>query len=185
MAPLVPRGYRSASEYQFAEEESDAIIQTTAYHMKDYGMSVIWYPRREHDDIQSSIATTPFERTSIVGLGSLDQLPPELLLETLYCLEMQSLFMFRQINIRARQMVDSLKQYRRIVSHGLNLFRALLQTQLAIQIPLLDLSGALCTKACSICGEFAGFISILAWKRCCFKCLELSAETQVRTLASV
>jgi hypothetical protein len=54
-----------------------------------------------------------------------------------------------------------------------------------MHISLLDFYDQLCAKACSICGEFAGFISILAWKRCCFKCLELSAETQMRTLASV
>lgn len=98
---------------------------------------------------------------------------------------MHSLFKFRQINLRSRQMVDSLNQYQRIVSHGLNLFCALLRTRLAIDISLLDFYNALCMKACFLCGEFGGFISLLIWKRCCFKCLQESPETQVRTLASV
>lgn len=82
-------------------------------------------------------------------------------------------------------MVDSLNQYQRVVSHGLNLFCALLRTRLAIDISLLDFNNALCIKACTLCGEFGGFIFLLTWKRCCFKCLQESPETQLRTLASV
>ena len=72
-----------------------------------------------------------------------------------------------------------------VVSHGLNLFCALLRTRIAIGIPLLDFYNALCTKACSLCGEFGGFISLLAWKRCYFKCLMEAPEIQVQTPNSV
>lgn len=184
MAALVPRGYRSATEYRFDEEQADTIVRTTAYHRRDYCLSVIWYSPREHVDIRPSIAT-PFQRTSNVGLGSLDRLPLELLFDTLYSLDMHSLFKFRQINLRSRQIVDSLSQYQRVVSHGLNLFCALLRTRLAIDIFLLDFYDALCIKTCTLCGEFGGLIFLLTWKRCCFKCLQGSPETQVRTLASV
>lgn len=98
---------------------------------------------------------------------------------------MYSLFKFRQINLRSRQLVDSLDQYQRVVLHGLNLFCALLRTRPATDITLLDFYTALCTKTCTLCGEFGGFISILSWTRCCFECLQVSPETQVRTLASV
>lgn len=184
MATLMPRGYRSATEYRFGEEQTDAIVRTAAYHRKDYCLSVIWYSPREHVDIRLSIAT-PFRRTSNAGLGSLDRLPLELLHDTLFRLDMHSLFKFRQINLRSRQMVDSLNQYRLVVSHGLNLFCALLRTRLAVGISLFDFYNALCTKACTLCGEFGGFISLLTWKRCCFKCLQGSPETQVQTLAAV
>ncbi|KAF1957787.1 hypothetical protein CC80DRAFT_559805 [Byssothecium circinans] len=96
---------------------------------------------------------------------------------------MHSLFRFRQTNLRSRQTVDSLKQYQIIVLHGLNLLCALLRTRHSIS--LLDFYNALCTKACSLCGEFGGFISLLRWKRCCFKCLKEAPETQVQTLAAV
>ncbi|KAJ0415799.1 hypothetical protein BJY00DRAFT_326749 [Aspergillus carlsbadensis] len=184
MAPPLPHGYQSTTEYQFDDEQADAIVQTVAYHRRDYGLSAIRYSPREHSSVQPSLATS-FPRDSPVGLGSLDQLPLELLFEALYLLDLESLFRFRQVNLRSRHVVDSLKQYQRVVSHGLNLFCALLRTRLAIHISLLDLYSELCNKTCSICGEFAGFISILAWKRCCFRCLERSPETQVRTLASV
>ncbi|KAJ5557180.1 F-box domain protein [Penicillium frequentans] len=180
MATLTPDHYRSATEYSFNEDQTEAIIRTVAYHRHDFPQSVIFFSEREHDKIRSSIAT-PFQRSSNVGLGSLDRLPLELLFDMLGLLDMHSLFQFRQTNLRSRQMVDSLSQYQRAVSHGLNLFRALLQTRLATDISLLDFDKALCTKTCVFCGQFGGFISILAWKRCCFKCLQESPETQVRT----
>ncbi|KAJ6021964.1 hypothetical protein N7540_007468 [Penicillium herquei] len=184
MGLTMPREFRSDTEYQFDEEQADAIVRTTAYHRRDFCLSVIWYPSREHVNIISSIAR-PFRRTPSVGIGTLDRLPLELLFNTLCRLDIHSLFRFRQLNLRSRQMVDSLSQYQRIVSHELNLLCALFRTQRAADISLLDFYDALCTKPCAFCGEFGGFISLLTWKRCCFACLQESPETQVRTLASV
>ncbi|CAG8891125.1 unnamed protein product [Penicillium egyptiacum] len=108
MATLMPRGYRSATEYCFDEAQTDAIIRTTAYHRRDYCLSVIWYSPREHVGIRPSIAT-PFQRTSDIGIGYLDRLPLELLFDILYRPDIRSLFKFRQINLRSG-MVDSLNQ---------------------------------------------------------------------------
>ncbi|KAJ5588789.1 hypothetical protein N7537_011467 [Penicillium hordei] len=68
MTTLLPRGYRSATEHCFDEEQAEAIVRTTAYHRRDYCLSVIWFSLREHVDIRPSIAT-PFQRTSNVGSG--------------------------------------------------------------------------------------------------------------------
>ncbi|KAI0394804.1 hypothetical protein F5Y17DRAFT_236279 [Xylariaceae sp. FL0594] len=184
MTALVPPEYRSVAEYQFSEEQADAIVRITTYHDHDYCRAVIWFPPREHVDIRLSIAT-PFPRTSDSGLGSLDRLPPELLYDIILRLDMHSLFKFRQANLCSRQMTDFLHEYRAVISHGLNLFCALLRTQLAIGVSLSDFYGALCTNACAFCGGFGGFISLLTWNRCCFKCLQEAPETQVRTLALV
>ncbi|KAI1807283.1 hypothetical protein F4811DRAFT_566627 [Daldinia bambusicola] len=105
--------------------------------------------------------------------------------DVLLQLDMHSLLNFRQTNLRARLAVDSLKQYQRVVSHGLNLLCALLRTRLAASVSLFDFYHALCTKTCAVCGEFGGFISLLTWTRCCFVCLQRARETQVRTLAAV
>ena len=179
----MPRGYRSATEYRFRKEQTDAIVRVTTYHRKDYCQSVIWFSPREHIGIRLSIAT-PFRRTSNIGLGSLDRLPLELLYDILLRLDMYSLFNFRQTNLSSRQTVDSLKQYQMVVSHGLNLFCALLRTRLAIGVSLFDFYDALCTKACALCGEFGGFISLLTWTRCCFTCLQEAPETQLQTRAA-
>jgi len=181
---LMACGYRSATEYRFSEEQTDAIARIAAYHRKDYCLSVIWFSPREHVDIRPSLATS-FRRTSNLGLGSFDRLPLGLLHYTLFHLDMHSLFKFRQTNLRLRQIVDSLKQYQMVVSLGLNLLCALLRTQPAIGISLLDFYNALCTKACIFCGEFSGFISLLTWKRYCFKCIQRASEIQLQTLNAV
>lgn len=81
--------------------------------------------------------------------------------------------------------MDSLKEYQMVVSHGPNVLCALLRTRLAVDVSLFDFYHALCSKGCAFCGEFSGFISLLTWNRCCFKCLQGAPEIQLQTLAAV
>ncbi|KAK4108641.1 hypothetical protein N656DRAFT_783869 [Canariomyces notabilis] len=184
MAPTMPPGYLSATECYFRNEEAEAIVRTVGYHCEDYSRGMLWFPRKVHVGIRPSIAT-PFQRTPTTGLGFLDRLPLELLHDVWLRLDMRSLFNLRQVNIRARETVDALNQYQLVVSYGLNLFCALLRTQLASGISLSDFYDALCKKNCALCGEFAGFMSLLTWTRCCFACLEKAPELEVQSLASV
>ncbi|KAK0707034.1 F-box domain protein [Lasiosphaeria miniovina] len=184
MAAPMPRGCRSVAEYSFREEQTDAIVRAAAYHRKDFCRSVIWFSPREHAGIRMPIAT-PFPQTSSTGLGSLDRLPLELLYDVLLRLDMYSIFNFRQTNLKSRETVDSLKEYQAVVSHGLSLLCALSRTRLAVSVSLSDFYREFCTKACTLCGEFGGFISLLPWTRCCFKCLQAAPETQLQPLAAV
>ncbi|KLU91830.1 hypothetical protein MAPG_10779 [Magnaporthiopsis poae ATCC 64411] len=185
MSTPLPRGYHSATEYSFREDQADAIVRTTTYHYREFCRSVIWFSPREHVGIRPSIAT-PFPRAPCTGLGStLGRLPLELLHDVLLRLDVRSLFNFRQANLSSRQTADSLHEYQMAVSHGLNLLRALLRTRLAVGVSLLDFHHALCTKACTLCGEFGGFVSLLTWTRCCFRCLQRAPETQVQTVVSI
>ncbi|KAH6624147.1 hypothetical protein B0J18DRAFT_427420 [Chaetomium sp. MPI-SDFR-AT-0129] len=185
MTTPLSRGYRSAAEYRFRPDQADAIVRATAYHRRDFGLSVIWFSPREHAGIRPSIAT-PFPRTldTNTGLGTLGLLPLELLHDVVLRLDIRSLFHFRQANLSSRQIVDSLHHYQMVVSHGLNLLCALLRKRLAIGISLVDFYHTLCTKACTLCGEFGGFVSLLTWTRCCFPCLRGASEIQVQTLAA-
>ncbi len=171
-----------ALEFPFRQDEADAIVRTAAYHCKDFCRSVIWFSPRAHADVRESLAT-PFPRAAGAGLGPLGRLPLELLHDVLLRLDIFSLSRFRQANLSARRAVHSLNQYHLVVAHGLNLLRALLRTRLTTGISLHDVFRALCTKACTLCGEFGGFISLLTWIRCCFVCLRRAPETQVQTLA--
>ncbi|KAK4163130.1 cyclin f-box [Cladorrhinum sp. PSN259] len=184
MAALVPPEFRSEAEYRFREEQTDAIIRVVAYDRKIKWRFGISLEPCQHVTVHQSIAT-PFPRTANTGLGSLDRLPLELLHHVLLCLDMYSLFNLRQANLRSRQMVDSFKPYQAVVSHGLNLFCALLRTRLAIGVSLLDFYDALCTKTCAFCGEFGAYMSLLVWSRCCFECLQWAPETQVQRLIFV
>jgi hypothetical protein len=38
------------------------------------------------------------------------------------------------------------------------------------------------TKVGDFCGEFGGFVSLLAWYRCCLACIKTTPETHVETL---
>ncbi|KAI1111609.1 hypothetical protein F5Y14DRAFT_464389 [Nemania sp. NC0429] len=177
-------GYRSATEYRFREDQIDAIVRTAAYHRKDYPRSAIWFPPHEHDGIRGSM-TTSFWRTSDAGLGSLDRLPLELLHDVLLRLDMHSIFKFRQTNLGSRRLVNSLKQYQLVASHGLDLFCALLRTKLTLRVSLSDFYDTLCTKDCWLCHKFGSFISLLTWDRCCFSCVKYSRNNQVHTRAAV
>ena len=65
--PQAVRGYRSVTEYRFRDEQADAIARTTAYNRRDFGLSVIWFPPREHADILPSM-TKPFARVKEVPI---------------------------------------------------------------------------------------------------------------------
>ncbi|KAK4172730.1 cyclin-like F-box [Triangularia setosa] len=181
MAGRVGQLFDSNEDYLLTIDRAHIMTEAVSHH---YCRSVIWFSPCEHVSIRLSIAT-PFRRASNTGLGPLDRLPLELLHGVLLRLDMHSLFNFRQTNLRSRQTVDSLKQYQVVVSHGLNLLCALLRTRLAIGVSLFDFYYALCTKACTLCGEFGGFLSLLTWNRCCFKCLQGALETQGQILAAV
>jgi hypothetical protein len=183
MAGRAPAEWPSVTEYRFDKKDSDAIIRATSEQFKQHTQSVIWFPHSHHVKIRSSIAT-PFERTSNADLGSLE-LPLELLQDILSRLDIHSLFKFRQVNSSSRLAVDSLPQYKRAVDHGLNLFCALLRTGRAKHISILDVDEVLCAKACAFCGTFGNLVALLAWKRCCFLCLQHVPELQVRPLARV
>jgi len=183
MSAGVPSWNRSKTEYQFGEEQADAIVETLSYQLENLEKVLIWYPLEKHNIIHSSI-TTPFPRPSTAGQGSLDCLPLELLHDVLLRLDLQSLFKLRQTSLRSRETVNSLSQYQTVVKYGLNLLCALFQTKLASRISLLDFYDALCTSACGVCGEFGGYMSLTSWTRCCLECLKSAPELRVRTLAS-
>ncbi|KAL2208072.1 hypothetical protein CC79DRAFT_1397519 [Sarocladium strictum] len=162
--------WRSDTEYVFDRKDSEAIVRTVTYHRIDQCLSAIWYPSREHDTVRKSI-TNPFPRSSARDLGTLDRLPLELLQHVFSHMDMSTILYFRQVSLSARETVDSTRQYRLVVSRALNVYYALLRTQLAQDITLGEFYQALCTQKCAFCNEFSGFISLLSWTRCCFKCL--------------
>ncbi|KAK0637260.1 hypothetical protein B0T17DRAFT_484496 [Bombardia bombarda] len=194
MAIPLPSQFRSATEFSFRDDQAEAIIRTVSYPRDDLCRTVIWFPPENHNGIRPSIARHLPRATSYLGLGGglLDRLPLELCSlgvtlwhDILLRIDIHSLFKFRQANPRSRELVDSLHEYQSVVSHGLNLYCALLRTQVAKRFSLFYVYDALCTKTCTICGEFAGFISLLTWKRCCFICLRTAPKTRVHTRANI
>jgi hypothetical protein len=56
----------------------------------------------------------------------LDQLPAELLIQVLLYIDIPSLTVFRRVNRRAMQLVDSVPQYAAIINYCPNTIRAIL-----------------------------------------------------------
>ncbi|KAI0546099.1 hypothetical protein F4679DRAFT_438500 [Xylaria curta] len=184
MATLIPKKYRSVTEYHLREEEIDGILRHMSFKRHCVALAIIHFPPRKQARAHRLI-TTSFPRTSYAGLGSLDILPLELLHDVFLRLDMRSLLKVRQTNLRSRETVDTLWHFRMVISHGRDALSALVRTRLAHTVSLFDFYSALCTKACSFCGGFSGLISLLTWSRCCFDCIGNAPETQLRPLASV
>ncbi len=184
MDTVTSRETRSATEYHFLGEQEDAIIRATAYHNKEYDLSVISFPSRTRNGIRRSVSR-PLPRAPNASLGTLDRLTLELLVYVSLHLDIYSLLKYRQTNLRSRQVIDSLQEYRAVTSHGLNPLYALLRTQLATYVSLSDFYNVLCTNNCAFCGEFGGFVFLPTWSRCCFECVKKAPETQMQTLASL
>ncbi|KFY13495.1 hypothetical protein V492_03235 [Pseudogymnoascus sp. VKM F-4246] len=180
MAPTMSPGPHEDGDYHFPREHADAIVQTTSYHNKDYDMAVIWFPESLHQSIRPSISTS-FPRSPSADLGILEGLPRELLNIVIRNLDMKSLTNCRQVNLRLRQAIDLIPEYQVICTHALNTLCALLRTWLADIVSLSDFYRALCTKNCDLCSNFAGFISLPIWRRCCYGCLERRAELKMQT----
>ncbi|KAJ5325214.1 uncharacterized protein N7506_008316 [Penicillium brevicompactum] len=174
----------SDSEVRLNEQQADAVAQKIGvYH--GFRVHVIDYLPNEHMGVLPLLLMGSNRALPNVGLGSLDRLPVELVHQTLLHLDISSLIKLRQTNLRAREMVNSLPGYQAVVSHGINLCRAVLQTGLASRVTLSSFYDILCTKECSFCSNFGRNVSIFIWKRCCFECLHSRPETQIRCLSWV
>lgn len=180
---IVSRPLHESPHDALQREQDDAIIRVAGYRREDYAILTVCVSHSAHCVVKSSILTSSIVPRA--GLGAFDQLPVELLFQTLRHMDMQSLFNLRQTNLRARQLVDSLKEYKAAVSYGLTAYCALLRTELATHVTLLDFYRVLCSKECAFCGKFGGFVFLPTWIRCCFECIEEDPETRMVRVAEV
>ncbi|KAI0543742.1 hypothetical protein F4679DRAFT_567605 [Xylaria curta] len=187
MDPVIPAGLQSENVYHFRNmEQANNILHSLAFYNNRFRHSVIWYPGDKFLGVWDGMTYT-FLRVSNATLGTLERLPLHVLYMILENIDIKSLIEFRQLSLKARHIVNSIPhgKYQRVIEHAYILLRALFQTptELATKVSLVDLDTALCTVACSICGEFSGFISIPTWKRCCFSCLQRAPELRMESLA--
>ena len=174
----------SATKDKLPAEHTDAIIRVTSNPRLKYELDVISFPPGKHDSIRQSIST-PFQRTTDSGVGALDRLPIELLYMVLLSLDLLSIFKLRHVNLGARILVDSLYEYGTLVRHSLDAFCALLQTNVALEVPLSQLYSELCSRECCCCGQLGSLLFLPIWSRCCYKCLGHCQQFEMQTLSSV
>lgn len=163
----------------FSAVQADAIRQATSFRRTDYDRAVRPVPPGDLSAAATILTNFP-HRQKPARLGNL---PPELMTNVLLCLDLRSLYTFRAVDTNARQAVNALWEYLSVATHAPELLCEMLRpARLAVDFTIRDLASALCAEACEFCGGFAGFMSLIAWKRCCFQCLQTRAETQVHTL---
>lgn len=172
-------GYTQTALQSLSQEEADRIIRTISYHREEACRSTLWFGPDQQQALLESVADCS-QRNS--ALGHLSKLPNELLANFIIPdLDIESIFKFRQTSLFARQALQAIPAYQRMVSHGMQAVCALLKTpQLARLVTLAQFDEALCTKECDICGDFAGIIFLPTWTRCCFKCLGEHHEFDVQ-----
>jgi F-box associated protein len=106
----------------------------------------------------------------LYDVGIIDSLPVELVHEVLKEADLQCLINFRRVNRQAAELVESLPEYKLIMSHAQNALVASIRTGCAISITCQMLYGTLCTAKCEECGDFGGYIYLLTCTRVCETC---------------
>ncbi len=105
-----------------------------------------------------------------VDLGALDVLPLELLHMLLIGLDLRTFTDFRRINRRAMEVVESIPQYKAVITHAHSVLLGIMSIETGRWITCQTLYDKLCTAECEECGDFGGYIYVLTCKRVCFLC---------------
>lgn len=159
-----------AERLEYGKEHENDIIRVASYHRRGFDLAVNRINPREHEKVRSFIAY-PFKRAAQVSLERLDLLPIELLHEIFLLLNIESLFLFRQVNLRARQIVSTVPEYQLSVAHAMEALCVILRTKISSWYTFKALFDALRTRDCPQCGLFGGFLFLPSFERCCFSCL--------------
>lgn len=162
-----PPGYSSKTAYSFPLEQVEAIIRISACPRKDMAAKVITLPRRRRAKTSKRFKF----RGPTATLGELEKLPVELLNEVCMNMSILSLSRFGQVNLRARQLVNSLREYRIATLHSLDVLEALATTRTASHITMSDYHRLLCERNYHLCGDYGNYVHLLNWIRCSWRCL--------------
>ena len=152
------------------DDYQEAIIRISSYHRRDFDRAVISFT--DTDTATASLALLSPAPLPVKSLGQLHQLPLELINQICLQLDLASLLNLRKVNCQAREIVNSLREYRLLATHAPTCITAMLRTESASGITLSSLFQVFCDFACSVCQDgFGHLLSLLTWKRCCFICV--------------
>ncbi|KZT27295.1 hypothetical protein NEOLEDRAFT_131391 [Neolentinus lepideus HHB14362 ss-1] len=116
------------------------------------------------------------EEQADASLGHLERLPTELLQLVIGVATLQSTLALRMVNKRARIFVNSSIPFKYVRLHAMPAVGVLVLTGMASHFTVQELFEALCSPACSACGQLGEFLWMLECKRCCYNCLRTLRE---------
>ncbi|PGH28880.1 hypothetical protein GX50_08368 [[Emmonsia] crescens] len=167
--------------FRSERQRDEDIIRVASYYRRDFDLAVTQIDPHEHKGIRNSVAH-PFVSSPSAALGSLEVLPLEILQEIFLLLDIKSLFQVRDVNLRAREVIYTLRGYKSIMSYAFEPLCVILRTKIASWFTIHDLYNVLCTRDCHICDSFSGFIFLPSFQRCCFPCLKTAYQFRVVSL---
>ncbi|CAF9924291.1 hypothetical protein IMSHALPRED_006141 [Imshaugia aleurites] len=113
---------------------------------------------------------TPRTGPPTVGLGTLDQLPIEILTYIISWLDISAIDQFKAMNRRSLEAVNAHPQFRIINQQAHDALRGLRAIKTAHMITVQTVFEKLCTRQCSECGDYGGYIYLVTFDRVCCRC---------------
>ncbi|KAM6513578.1 hypothetical protein FALCPG4_015969 [Fusarium falciforme] len=126
---------------------------------------------------------TCFDTEPTSELGFLDRFTPELLIEIILQMDIESYLRFRQVNRRARAVATRIREYKLVSTHGLEGLTAMMRTRMTANFTIRDLYEALVTCRCKLCSRFGGYLHLFDCGRYCFDCVNYAPELCVTSHA--
>jgi len=115
--------------------------------------------------------------------GDFDGLPVEMIHNILRKLDFDSLGSMRLVNSKTQSIVDSLPEYKAMITHAPSIIHTLRVTTTSSHFTAEELYGLLINEHCVVCNDFGLFFFIPLGVRCCYPCLYNDPQFGVMTLA--
>ena len=120
----------------------------------------------------STHPSSPSPASVINSIGQLNDLPLELLHETLRNLDLQSLSRLSRASLGTKLVTESLPEYRELLSAAGHIFHILTRTKTIHLHSVATLHATLVSDRCKFCLDCYGpFLFLLSAERCCYPCL--------------
>jgi len=115
--------------------------------------------------------------------GDFDGLPVEMIHNILRKLDFDSLGSMRLVNSKTQSIVDSLPEYKAMITHAPSIIHTLRVTTTSPYFTAENLYSLLINEHCVACDDFGLFLFIPLGVRCCYSCLYNDPQFAVMTLA--
>lgn len=161
------------------EGKDEAMLQVLAYTRRKTYRDLFRFHPRDLEPVRDSLRE-PFPTTPGSGMGTLNKLPLELMLNIFQLLDIRSHLRVRRVSRGMRQAASTTKGYREVAEHGLEVIRTLLLEKTKFNPTILELYQLLITPDCSMCPQFGDYLSKLTIKRCCYACATGETTTDIR-----
>ncbi|MCJ1304425.1 hypothetical protein MMC08_007237 [Hypocenomyce scalaris] len=112
----------------------------------------------------------PNIKNSNADLGTLDQLPLEILSHIISPLDISTLDRLKAVNRRSFEVTNAHPQFNFINRQAHDALRGVRAIKTSHAITLQALFEKLCTSQCDECGDYGGYLYLVTFRRVCYRC---------------